>query len=64
MGLAVVMWLAFPDFGAAVPQRKRIILRKRYWLYYALTFLSGARRQIFMVFAAFQMVEKFGYSAA
>ena len=40
------------------------MVRKRYWLYYALTFFSGARRQIFMVFAAFLMVEKFGYSAA
>jgi len=39
-------------------------LRKRYWLYYALTFFSGARRQIFTVFAAFLMVEKFGYSAS
>ena len=43
-------------------ERKKIILRKRYWLYYGLTFMSGARRQIFMVFAAFMMVEKFGYS--
>ena len=40
------------------------MLRKRYWLYYALTFMSGARRQIFTVFAGFLMVEKFGYSAA
>jgi len=39
-------------------------LKKRYWLFYALQFFSGARRQIFMVFAAFLMVEKFGYSAA
>ena len=41
--LAVGMWIAFPNFGVAVPQRKRIVLRKRYWLYYALTFLSGGR---------------------
>ena len=40
------------------------MLRKRYWLYYGLTFFSGARRQIFVVFAAFLMVEKFGYSAS
>jgi hypothetical protein len=33
-------------------------------LFYGLTFLGGARRQIFMVFASFLMVEKFGYSAA
>jgi len=31
-------------------------------LYYLLTFLSGARRQIFVVFAGFLMVEKFHFS--
>jgi len=63
-GLAIVMGLGFPHFPGATEQHNRIILRKRYWLYYALTFFSGARRQIFMVFAAFLMVERFGYSAA
>ena len=62
--LAVVAWLAFPDFPSKYPQRKHLLMRKRYWLYYALTFMSGARRQIFMVFAGFLMVEKFGFSAA
>ena len=37
------------------------MLRRRYWLYYALQFMSGARRQIFIVFAAFMMVERFGF---
>ena len=63
-GLAIVIWLGFPHFSGGTKQHNRIILRKRYWLYYALIFFSGARRQIFMVFAAFLMVEKFGYSAA
>ena len=62
--LAVFMWLGFPDFGAAYEQTSSLVLKKRYWLFYALQFFSGARRQIFMVFAAFLMVEKFGYSAA
>ncbi|HHY0529200.1 TPA: MFS transporter [Vibrio parahaemolyticus] len=62
--LIIVMALAFPQFKTAVPQNKKLVLRKRYWLYYALTFMSGARRQIFTVFASFLMVEKFGYSAA
>ena len=62
--LALVMWLGFPHYKGATEQHTRLILRKRYWLYYALTFFSGARRQIFMVFAAFFMVEKFAYSAA
>lgn len=63
-GLAVFMWLGFPKFEVEHEQTTRLVLRKRYWLYYALKFLSGARRQIFMVFAAFLMVEKFGYSAS
>ncbi|EGQ8137154.1 MFS transporter [Vibrio parahaemolyticus] len=62
--LIIVMALVFPQFKTAVPQNKKLVLRKRYWLYYALTFMSGARRQIFTVFAGFLMVEKFGYSAA
>lgn len=62
--LFVWLWFAFPQFENPVEQHKKLILRKRYWLYYLLTFFSGARRQIFMVFAGFMMVEKFGYSAA
>ncbi|MBD84440.1 MAG: MFS transporter [Acidiferrobacteraceae bacterium] len=62
--IAVAAWLCFPQFPIRVRQRRQLILRKRYWLYYALTFLSGARRQIFIVFAGFLMVEKFGYSVA
>lgn len=61
---AILAWGMFPQFPHVVPQHKHLLLRRRYWLYYALTFLSGARRQIFMVFAGFLMVEKFGFSAA
>ena len=62
--LAFFMWLNFPHFPSKTAQHKTLVLRRRYWLYYLLTFLSGARRQIFVVFAAFLMVEKFGYSAS
>lgn len=51
----------FPQFETPHPQNKTMVLRKRYWLYYALQFVSGARRQIFVVFAAFMMVERFGF---
>lgn len=64
LAIIIFMWLAFPEFKSETPQTKKLVLRKRYWLYYALTFMSGARRQIFTVFAGFLMVEKFGYSAA
>lgn len=53
--------IAIPQFESPNPQVKKFILRKRYWLYYALQFMSGARRQIFLVFAAFMMVERFGF---
>lgn len=62
--LALIAWMLFPGFSHSVPQRKHLFMRRRYWLYYALTFMSGARRQIFIVFAGFLMVEKFGFSAA
>ncbi len=60
--IAITCWLVFPRFEEKVEQHKTMVLRRRYWLYYLLTFLSGARRQIFVVFAGFLMVEKFGYS--
>ena len=61
MLIAISCWLIYPRFPEKVTQHKKVVLRKRYWLYYALTFMSGARRQIFIVFAGFLMVEKFGY---
>jgi len=45
-----------------IPQKKQLILKKRYWLFYFLTFMAGARRQIFMAFAVFLLVKKFGFS--
>lgn len=62
--LTIYIAMAFKQFPLHAEQQKRLILRKRYWLFYALTFFSGARRQIFVVFAGFLMVEKFGYSVA
>jgi hypothetical protein len=59
--LTGVAFLFFKKFDGPIPQRKGFVLRKRYWLYYALTFMSGARRQIFMAFAGFLLVERFGY---
>ena len=62
--IALIAWFGFPHYPEKVKQHKKLIFRKRYWLYYALVFLSGARRQIFVVFAGFMMVEKFGYDAS
>jgi len=45
-----------------IPQHKKMIFRKKYWLYYFLNFMAGARRQIFMAFAVFLLVKKFQFS--
>ncbi len=61
LAVAVFCKLRYPYFPARDIQTKTLFMRRRYWLYYALTFMGGARRQIFMVFAGFLMVQKFGY---
>jgi len=58
--IGLLSWIAFSHFKDDVIQDKSLKLKKQYWLYYLLTFLAGARRQIFMVFAGFLLVEKFG----
>ncbi|MGB6127394.1 MAG: MFS transporter [Psychrilyobacter sp.] len=57
--IAIYMHLYFPKFHVEFEQDKKAILKKKYWLYYVLTILSGARRQIFVVFAPFLLVTKF-----
>jgi predicted MFS family arabinose efflux permease len=62
--LALAAMAYFRRFAGPVQQKKRIFLRKRYWLFYALTFMTGARRQLFFAFGGFLLVKKFGYSVA
>lgn len=69
IGLAVFamgVWALFwkPTDKNIIPQNKGMVLRKKYWLFYVLNFLSGARRQIFVVFAVFMLVEKYNYSVS
>ncbi|TDK51786.1 MFS transporter [Antarcticimicrobium luteum] len=59
--VAALAFFLYPQFQAETVQTKKMVLRRRYWLYYALQFMAGARRQIFTVFAGFMMVEKFGF---
>jgi len=59
--VALAAFLLYPQFQSHTPQRRTMVLRRRYWLYYALQFMAGARRQIFVVFAGFMMVERFGF---
>lgn len=58
------IWAAFqnPTHAGIPPQKLRMFLKRRYWLYYSLTFMSGARRQIYMVFSMFLLVKVFHFS--
>jgi hypothetical protein len=58
------LWAVFqdPSHADVPPQKLRMFLKRRYWLYYALTFMSGARRQIYMVFSMFLLVKVFHFS--
>ncbi len=58
--IGILAWILFKHFEDEVVQEKKIVLKKEYWLFYVLTFFAGARRQIFIVFAGFLLVEKFG----
>lgn len=41
-------------------QKRKVIFRRQYWLYYTLTFLMGSRRHIFTTFAIFMLVQVYG----
>lgn len=43
-----------------LPINRRIIMRKRYGLYYSLSFLMGCRRHIFSTFAIYLLVREYG----
>jgi len=58
--LGLLSWYLFDHFKDDIVQEKKLVLKKEYWLFYLLTFFAGARRQIFVVFAGFLLVEKFG----
>jgi hypothetical protein len=62
--VTIAVALIYPRFPQGVHQNKGIVLRRRYWLYYTLTFFDGARRTIFIVFGALLMVQHFGYGVA
>ena len=53
-----------PKVDETHEQHKKFFLRKKYWLYYVLNFLSGSRRQIFVVFAVFLLVDKYNFTVA
>lgn len=65
-GLVVLagLWAFFqgPTHTNLVIQHRKMIFRRRYSLYYFLTFMAGARRQIFIAFSVFLLVKIFEFS--
>jgi hypothetical protein len=63
-GTGIFMLFRHPLRNEKLHQNKKLVLRKKYWLYYILNFLSGARRQIFIVFASFLLVDRYNLSVS
>jgi predicted MFS family arabinose efflux permease len=49
--------------GECEAVQPRILFRKRYWLYYVLTFFEGSRMQVFGAFGTLVLVENYGLNA-
>lgn len=65
VGFLLALYLfSFQNNSFELKQHPKLIVRREYTTYYILTFLSGARRQIFVAFAGLLMVTKFHYSIA
>ena len=64
VGIIIGLW-AFtqePTDCNKPAQHKKMVFRRKYSLFYLLTILAGARRQIFMVFSVFLIVKKFKFT--
>ena len=53
-----------PTRPDVIPQHRHLVLRRKYRLFYFLTCMAGARRQIFIAFAVFLLVKEFHCSVA
>ncbi|HOT91107.1 MAG TPA: MFS transporter [Anaerolineae bacterium] len=49
--------------GEQKQTQPRILLKKRYWLYYVLTFFEGSRTQVFGSFGTLVLVQSYGLNA-
>ena len=47
------------SIGSTEQEQPRMLLRRRYWLYYVLTFFQGSRKQVLNTFGTLVLVESF-----
>jgi predicted MFS family arabinose efflux permease len=60
---AIVVSRLPKDIGASAEKIPRLVIKKRYWLFYVLTFFEGSRTQVFYTFGAWVLVENYGFNA-
>lgn len=60
---AFVVYRLPKEIGANTEKIPRIVLRKRYWLFYILTFFEGSRTQVFYTFGAWVLVNNYDFNA-
>ncbi len=52
-----------PDVGGEGSQTRKLVFRRRYWLYYVLIFFEGSRTQVFFAFASWVLAQFYGLDA-
>ncbi len=61
--LGAVLLLRLPkSLGATAVPQPRLFFRKRYWLYYVLTFFEGSRIQLFSAFGTLVLVQNYQFT--
>lgn len=55
---AIIIWFVRKDLTP--PDKPRLVFKRKYSLYYSLTFLEGCRKQVFITFAVFALVKEYG----
>ena len=64
MASAGLLVLKIPaSVGLRRATQPRLLLRRRYWLYYVLTFFEGSRTQVFHAFGTLILVQQYGLTA-
>jgi predicted MFS family arabinose efflux permease len=61
IAIGLYLTLALPS-NRGEQEKRKVRLKKKYWLYYSLSFLRGCRRHIFTTFAIFLLVKSHGLS--
>ncbi|OQY16828.1 MAG: hypothetical protein B6I35_15375 [Anaerolineaceae bacterium 4572_32.2] len=60
--IAALLTFKLPtDIGATEQEPPRMLLKRRYWLYYVLTFFQGSRKQVLSTFGILLLVDRFGF---